>query len=88
MLSVAQVAFTLNVVVLGIVIAAERQIRRIVFNFATLRLIDTHTVPVLHDDDTSLPFIPSSIIKYRKQPGMFSASLMLKLQTLYQLAFR
>lgn len=71
MVTVGVIAALINVVVLVIATFADRAVECIARNFAVSRLFRRHQAPVVHDSDTWLPNFPRSVVKYRKNPGMF-----------------
>ncbi|KAI0557878.1 hypothetical protein FGB62_254g08 [Gracilaria domingensis] len=70
MVTVGVLAALINIIVLFVVAIADRAIELIVRNFATSRLINHRRAPVVHDSDTWLPFLPRSVIKYHRHPGV------------------
>lgn len=69
MLSVGTVALLVNLLVLFVVVVADRVLGHAVLNFATSRFINTGSAPVVHETDTWLFSLPTSVVKYRKHPG-------------------
>lgn len=78
MVGVGGLAALINVAILLVVAVADRAIELIVRNFATSRLLSHGKVPVVHDSDTWLPFLPRSVVKYRRHPGRFDSATMFR----------
>lgn len=78
MVGVGGLAALINIVILLVVAVADRAIELIVRNFATSRLLSHGKAPVVHDSDTWLPFLPRSVVKYRRHPGTFDTGKMFR----------
>lgn len=83
MVTVGVLAALINVSVLILITIIDRAIELILRNFASNRLASHRRVPIVHDSDTWLPYLPRSVIKYHRHPGA-----LLSLQRLSSLALK
>lgn len=78
MVAVGVLAALINVGLVITVYVVDRTVEHNVRAFAASRLCRFRRAPVIHDSDIWLPNLPRSLFKYRKYPGMYPFSCVLR----------